>query len=205
MPIEVVLMRHGHSRPNQHRMIVSAVENGAQSQYGLSDSGIAQVRQTTVTLRRYLDETGRVLFIFSSPFSRALETARIVQGAVDVPASRFFVRAELRERFFGSLELQSDACYPAVWEFDRDNRTNPFGAESTDDVWRRVSSLIALVRTIVPATTDAVALFVAHGDTLQIAECTLRGRKPHQHRRIDHLHQAQWRPMPEQKPRPSKL
>lgn len=96
-------MRHGFSVPNERELIVSSLVEGVKAEYGLTEKGRQQARDSAITLLQMLEQQqamfpipgeGTVatsspaavlggatvvpVVIVSSPFSRARETAQIV-------------------------------------------------------------------------------------------------------------------------------
>jgi broad specificity phosphatase PhoE len=191
-------VRHGFSVPNELKVIVSSLDRGVETQYGLAPKGIDQAVQLGHSLARQLAQTGdksRVLMLVS-PFSRAQETAQYAANVLrqrlpQLPLEIHTVE-DLRERFFGDLELQPDSEYDKVWQEDqRGEQRSTYGAEHVDSVWRRVAALIRGVEEDVTAPT--LVLLVAHGDILQITETAFRQLPLKDHRSIPHLHQAECR------------
>ena len=180
-------MRHGHSLANQQRIIVSDPDNGREA-YGLSDLGRRQVADSLARIRE-LDET---TLVFSSDFRRALETARIVHERLGC-GSRPVVDARLRERFFGGLELGSNSGYEQVWREDaRNPDSEPFGAESANQVMRRVTALVVELES---AYRGRNILLVSHGDALQLLQTAFGKQDASRHRLLDHLVTAEIRPL----------
>mmetsp|Transcript_52737 Transcript_52737/g.60613 ORF Transcript_52737/g.60613 Transcript_52737/m.60613 type:complete len:252 (-) Transcript_52737:169-924(-) len=208
-----VIMRHGFSVPNEARRIVSSMELGSRESYGLTPVGQQQAAKSAVLLANSLlrDESltpSRPVVIFSSPFSRALQTANIardtlVKHGVGVQGS-VRVCPQLRERFFGDLDGLSDENYARVWAKDAadgDHQT-AFNAESCLSVWLRVHQLIQLLEACIP--DPSTVILVSHGDTLQITQTAMLRRQGgvdakaalvplSSHRSLEPLMQAEWR------------
>ncbi len=109
----------------------------------------------------------KTIAIYSSPFSRALETAEAIADALGIDAGAVQLDDSLRERFFGeALEGAASSSYGSVWEQDAaDTSVGPSGGESVVDVASRCQSFVDAVR--LRETADVVFL-VSHGDTLSI-------------------------------------
>merc|ERR1711964_97829 len=89
----------------------------------------------------------------------------------------------LRERYFGSLDLQSSTNYPRVWEHDAvsaDHRM--FGVESLMSVIRRTT---AFIRRCERVHKNCIIALVSHGDSLQILQTAFARRDPREHRSLD--------------------
>lgn len=218
------VIRHGFSVPNDKKIIVSSLANGVKPEYGLADKGKQDVASKACSILEKIISTStsipgssisqlQIDFI-SSPFSRTVETAQIIlneentskfsatsnQNDFGKDASRIIFSSlrtdeRLRERDFGSLELEGDDSYHQVWEEDlKEQDTNStFKAESLSSVWNRVKSLVIEEEEktakmfkaknnaqenencdgtsihLAPSIHRAV-VFVAHGDVLQITQ-----------------------------------
>lgn len=161
------------------------------------------MRESARTLRKHLlnvlkPQSSRTVVVVSSPFSRAKETAEIVHAelASDSAIKVFpdvVEDGELRERYFGSLDQQTDDKYPLVWQEDSsDDAHTRFDVESLRSVWRRVRSLVLRLE---DSEEPCIVILVAHGDTLQITQAAFAGMSLCQHRQVPHLKQAEWRNM----------
>lgn len=93
-----IIMRHGFSVPNERELIVSSLVEGVKAEYGLTEKGRQQARDSAITLLQMLQQQQQAtipipaegavatsspaavttVVIVSSPFSRARETAQIV-------------------------------------------------------------------------------------------------------------------------------
>lgn len=180
-------MRHGHSVANQRGIIVSHPDNGCAG-FGLSERGRAQVVDSLQQETR-LDADSIIL---SSDFSRALETAVIVQQTLGCRA-QIETDARLRERNFGELELGPDTAYQSVWQRDAvDPEGNFRDGESANQVMARVSALILELER---RHANATLLLVSHGDALQILQTAFARQPASAHRQLRHLGTAEIRPL----------
>jgi probable phosphoglycerate mutase len=178
------IMRHGQSKANLQGIIISHPENGVHEDYALTELGRAQAN--TSAMNSLL--TSQTI-LYTSDFSRARETAEIVQKILEVP--EIHVSEKLRERHFGNYEKTHSANYHEVWKFDRndpDHMEN--GVESVHSVLKRATSLILEIEKIYQ---DKDILLVAHGDTLQILQTGFLKVSPAQHRSLPHLEVAEIR------------
>jgi len=99
--------------------------------------------------------------IYSSDFSRARETATIVQRVVGAP--EIHLSEKLRERHFGDFEKSDHANYQKVWEFDEQSADhNESNVESINSVLDRAASLVFELEAEYKGKD---ILLVAHGDT----------------------------------------
>lgn len=179
------VMRHGHSLGNQQGIIVSHPQNGCVG-FGLSEQGRDQV-QTSLQTNSSLD-AGTI--IVSSDFNRALESAAIVQQALNSSAP-VETDIRLRERNFGELELGPDSAYQAVWHCDeRDPDSDYRAVESANQVMTRVTGLIVDLE---QRFVNASLLLVSHGDALQILQTAFAGCDASTHRQLQHLQTAEIR------------
>ena len=178
-------MRHGHSLANQQGLIVSDPENGLDG-FGLSPRGREQV-ETSIGQSGLNDQPLRIV---SSDFRRALESAQIALQLLDT-RTELVTDPRLRERFFGELELGTDAAYETVWQRDAVNADHrELGVESASSVMARVTGLVADLEA---EHADETFLLVSHGDALQILLTAFAGLDASTHRNIDHLQTAEIR------------
>lgn len=181
-----LVMRHGHSIANEQGLIVSSPSIGI-DQFGLTETGKLEVRESIVENRILLESIKK---IYASDFLRTRETAEIVASelAVDIEFS-----LDLRERFFGDLDGESNQNYEDVWLADaRDATQKAASVESVQSVARR---LVALVNEIDQQSVDQTCLLVSHGDPLQILLTAAVGHDPSTHRTLQPLATAEIRPL----------
>ncbi len=181
---KILIMRHGHSRANEKGLILSHPDQGVLDDWGLSERGRGQVQKAAAGI-----DPGPGLMVFSSDFSRAVQTARII---CQITGSRFFgTDTRLRERFFGELEGTCHSNYEKVWQGDViDDANRAFGCESPIQVRDRV---LSLVRDLESGYQQKEILLVSHGDTIQILETFFSGVRPGLHRSLPHMDTAQIR------------
>ncbi|KAJ3241333.1 hypothetical protein HDU81_000897 [Chytriomyces hyalinus] len=193
------LVRHGQSNANVQDRICSLPENGTLPSEGLSPVGKEQVSRssTNALLSANLKSDTRIEII-SSDFTRALETAQILQQTLQSNGYKnvtLRIDMRLRERNFGAeLEGKSGATeYERVWAADV-QRIELSGVESPESVLARSFAVVAEVKDA--GDCDAVFL-VAHGDTLQILQSkdVRRGTQIScwDHRSLVHLETAEIR------------
>ena len=179
-------MRHGESMANVRGIIVSDPGTGARADYGLSPRG----REQALVAAKTSGLPGDTV-IFSSDFSRAVETAEVVRDYLGARAVR--VSATLRERYFGDWEGTGTGNYATVWAADAvDPCHRRGGVESACAVLDRVTAFVAGLD---EAYADRDILLVSHGDTLQILQAGFQRISPAGHRELPHLETAEIRRM----------
>ncbi|KAK6253971.1 hypothetical protein QUC31_015691 [Theobroma cacao] len=171
------VLRHGKSIPNEKGVVVSSLENGTRSEYGLASEGVEQAQLAGKLFLKELKEKTIPLSnvrICYSPFARTSHTAEVVASVLNIPfeGPQCKVIEDLRERYFGpSFELLSHDKYSEIWAMDeKDPFTRPEGGESVDDVASRLASAMA---TMESEYQGCVILVVSHGDPLQILQTIL--------------------------------
>lgn len=176
--------RHGHSRANEADVIISTVEAGCLPEWGLTDLGRQQADAAGEALLAALGVFDPERFlVFTSPFSRATETALQAASHLEVGFKdpRWQRAAELRERFFGAHEGKGTGHYEDVWAEDgRDVGTAPRGGgESVADVAARLRGFIEGLEARYEGHN---ILLVSHGDALSVLAAVLLGTDLRQHR-----------------------
>lgn len=167
-------MRHGISFPLHEGVIVSNPINGTLPKWGLMPVG----REASLESVQESDLTSDVL-IYTSHFSRAIETAEIAQDTLGT--APIIITELLRERCFGELELTSSENYGEVWGRDTDDPNhNCYGAESVNEVLER--TIGRLLIDLEGRHTGEKILLVSHADPLQIMQAWFRGIVPRLHR-----------------------
>lgn len=175
------VLRHGRSEANEEGIILSNPSDGVKS-YGLTEEGRAQVLKSVREFTERSDFSDD-LFIFSSDFKRAYETALIVSENTEI--RNITVEKRLRERFFGEFDKKSDSNYKIVWEHDEaDNGKDFFSVESVYSVQERTSLLITDIESRI---SGKFVILVSHGDALQILQTAFLKVSPCTHRKLTHL------------------
>lgn len=184
------ILRHGHSLANEQDMIVSAPANGTDA-YGLSPTGTREVETAIKNAMENRLFGPNPITIYSSPFLRAVNTARITALHLDVQTIVFDSR--LRERFFGDFELKKSDNYQTVWDDDSvDPHHQRWNVESTAQVLSRTTSLVSELER---AGSGKTYILVTHGDPGQILETGFRNMESSEHRSLDPLTTAELREM----------
>ena len=147
MTTELYLVRHGETDWNQQRRIQGLTD------IPLNDTGRMQAHATGRLLaRRRWDG------VFSSPLSRALETAEIVAGELGLPVPQTI--DALVERNYGDAEgmnfVDIERKYP--------DRASVPGQESREDVVARV---LPALHELAAAHPDQALVVVSHGGAIR--------------------------------------
>lgn len=180
------VMRHGQSKANLLKIIVSHPENGLKDEYALTDLGKEQARESAKQSLLTADTV-----IYSSDFSRALQTAKIVREILG--AEPVHVTKLLRERHFGDWEKKDHKHYHGVWHFDQHNADHEKeGVESVNSVLDRMTNLILQLE---KEYQNKNILLVSHGDCLQILQTGFQKIDSSKHRSLTHLKMAEIREM----------
>ncbi|MCK5736906.1 MAG: histidine phosphatase family protein [Spirochaetaceae bacterium] len=178
-----LLMRHGYSLANQEGLIISNPEEGIEH-WGLASGADKGIRKS-LDGWNLLNET----IIFSSPFKRAVETARYT--ASHLLSGNIKIIPALRERFFGLYDKTKDDNYNRVWLDDIDNPDNhKNGVESPEEVSRRLIELIIETDRLY---TGKTIILVSHGDPLNILLTYYSGMSVDRHRDIKSMKTAELR------------
>jgi len=168
-----IAMRHGLAAPNKEGLIVSHTDNGVLPEYGLVAEGIEQARESA----RAADLPEDIVVV-TSPFSRAYQTAEVLYRVAN--ADEFIVDYRLRERGFGSMEMQSAELYHEVWARDAENGTHRYrGAEPLFEIADRQHDAIAEYE---QKFAKRVIVLVGHKDPLNVLKARLWGESLRKHR-----------------------
>ena len=166
--IRILLARHGQTEWNAQRRFQGKTD------VPLNESGLNEARMLAVRLKNWPVDA-----IYTSPFSRALETAKIVSD-LNVNAVRLEVRSELEEMSFGNWEKLSvhDVAknFPGRYEAWKDDPSKvvPPGGESFEDVVKRVKPVLDDILN----REDREVLIVAHGGVIRAIVVLLLGLSP---------------------------
>lgn len=178
------LMRHGESKANAAKVIVSSLARDASGDYGLTARGREQAAESVVK-----SGLPQGTLIFTSDFSRARETAEIVREHLKAP--NVTVTEALRERYFGDFDGTDTANYETVWASDQQGRTE-WDVEPVTAVLDRTTAFVARLDRQYHGRD---ILLVSHGDALQILQAGFIKLDPGYHRGIKHLQTAEVRPV----------
>lgn len=207
------VIRHGQSTANTRKVVVSDPKVGLIG-YGLTDEGKRQIEESA---RKFLHKlkvrrlqlanvvgekeaavklsmdniTKNNSIVLSSDFKRALETAEIFAKSVKLNPPK--KAKALRERFFGNYDMREGDIYPSVWDRDAmDYAQTDNGVESVASVLHRSTKLVKIVESMHKGKN---VFLVAHGDIGQILQTGFHKMDPRQHRKIQHLENAEIREM----------
>ena len=157
----IFLIRHGQSIANQEKIIVSHPDHGVNG-YGLTSKGSNQARRAGKELLK----TAQDPIIISSNFARAKQTADDIRKALNCD---HILAEELRERYFGELELKDHSYYHKVWEKDRNDFTHTtWNVESQQNILNRIELFWQKYNQLAEKHD---LILVSHGDTLRVMEC----------------------------------
>ena len=148
--------------------------------HGLTPKGRDQARLAGQELLDAIGGIERVnsLFVYSSNFTRARQTAKevvdsirgLTNANVPVPVT---ITPALRERWFGKLDNTIITNYNLVWPADlRDAACIAYDVESVDQVCLRLRVLILELE---QQHAGAAIALVSHADTLQILQTYVAG------------------------------
>ena len=181
-------MRHGESLANQRGIIVSHACN-AMDEFGLTPRGAQQA--ANAALASSLDKTlDQATIIFSSDYRRARETAEIAASVLKVKR-KIEYSTLLRERNFGSWELQSDKHYAEVWSQDAENPSLVRNdVESVQSVANRTD---VFLQSLEDRFHNQTILLVGHGDVLQILSAVQQNMQAQFHRSMAAIGNAEIR------------
>lgn len=174
-------MRHGESQANRQGLICSSPDN-ALDEFGLTAKGAEQVMHTALNTR-----LGTDTLLVTSDFRRARESAEIMKSVLSCTTSTI-LEPLLRERNFGSLELEDHSNYDSIWQNDVKDPENSFnGVETVGSVLKRgLSTIQKLERNYLNQTI----LMVGHGDVLQILLSHHHNVNPRFHRSLSSMGNA---------------
>lgn len=181
------VLRHGRSKANEASIIISTMKNGIKPEYGLADAGKQQAEAAGQLLLQQLQQQGVPLSavrVYTSPFSRTVETASIAAAAAGLDPAAIQVTPLLRERCFGSkLELTCHDNYCPAWDGDAaDPGSKPCGCQDGESVREVSARMQQLFQELEQQHEGQHVLLVSHGDTLSILQATFHGTDLAQHR-----------------------
>ena len=183
------VLRHGQSKANVAKIILSHPKEGKKEKYTLTFEGENQVRKSVEGAKKEKLLDGKTI-IYSSPFSRCKKTAEIAKEVLGVKYEILF-DDRLRERWFGDLEKTSNSGYQKVWDIDKENpKHKEFNVESAKEVQERT---VSLIKELEKKYKNKNILLVSHGDTLHIMHTGFHKKSPAVHRELKHLETAEIR------------
>jgi broad specificity phosphatase PhoE len=179
-------LRHGYSVSNDKGIICSTIENGTLPEFGLLPEGMKQIATTAEALSDIVN-IGKAI-IFTSPFTRALQSALITKQVLGLPHYSFFVSDKLIERNFKSLELESSVLYESVWTADNNGEMSE-GVESCIEVSIRISDFVDMCESRFDCKDIIV---VSHGDVIMISRTLFLSISPFRHRDFPYIKNAEY-------------
>ena len=147
------LMRHGETDMNRQRRLQGQIN------CALNENGLAEAKETAKLLRN-----AGISFteIYSSPLSRAMDTAAAVSGGVPVIAEPLIM-----EMSFGRYEgVEYSSLGEELWSFihDPENIPAPEGVETKDSITSRTGQFL---RRVISDGKEGNVLAVTHGIALR--------------------------------------
>ncbi len=181
-----IAWRHGESEANVRGYIASTTKTGVGA-CRLTKRGSMQVRESAL---RFKEQTplDREVLILTSPFSRCVMTAHVIQDVFGLKVC--YSRDKLRERNFGLLDGGSAEAYQRIWDADMRGMVPPHGVESLGSIIHRMTEVIWHVE---QNHTHVLVILVSHADPLHILQTAFERRESHEHRTIPYLGNAEWR------------
>lgn len=177
------LLRHGQSTANVAGIISSARSLAYSEKHGLTEVGYQQGKSSAeqlVSLIKQQSKPGDKIVFVSSPFARALQTAKAcVDGLeesflheldeLDLELSTDIqMEDRLMERYFGRLDGEAIYTYAYVWPVDKFNTTHT--AFDTESVAAVATRLNRIVEDQESKFSNAHIVWTSHADVLQIAQ-----------------------------------
>lgn len=168
MSVEIFIARHGQNEDN-----VNGILNGHRD-LPLTELGRQQARELGESIKKLGLKFDAV---YSSPLSRALETAEIVASVSDLPSPKVYDR--LIERDFGVMTgepvNQIEAmCSPDIIKTEIITYfIAPEGAETFPQLVERGREIINQIRTW---HSEGKVLLVCHGDIGKMIYCAATGK-----------------------------
>ncbi len=154
--IRILFTRHGQTDWNVQMKIQGQIE------IPLNETGISQAK----TLHDQLLHE-KIDLVFSSPLSRALDTAKLAIGKRDIPIIQ---DDRLLEEYYGELEGASRLDNP-VYTKQRNSFFKRYpGGESYLDVYARIASFFQDLKKNYDGKVETV-LIVAHGGMSRVVNC----------------------------------
>lgn len=155
----IYLMRHG-ADPDDRL--------GGWSNYGLTETGIQQVKEAVAQLKNKGIEQ-----IYASDLARAKETAAIIAAELDLDVSYL---PQFREgnngELAGMLKSKARKKYPGVYWNTLDWTQSWAGGESPEQFFLRIKKAWQEFKTMV---TDKNVLLVSHGGVMNVILCLENG------------------------------
>ncbi len=166
--MEVYLARHGETAKNHEKRL-----QGQRIDESLNEQGVEHAHEVA----RKVQEMGlRIERIYTSRLKRAHETAEIIAQELNIPLE---VLDGIEERDFGSMSGKTWQEMDEITgrntkeeDFGLQYDYSPYdGGESVDDVRRRLSTAMDIVR----SKGDEGVLFVTHGGIVRLLKYQVTG------------------------------
>ncbi|MEX2404984.1 MAG: histidine phosphatase family protein [Candidatus Paceibacterota bacterium] len=155
--MKIIAVRHGETIHNKKRRVM-----GSRIDSPLTEEGRREAEEQVERIRKE-EPTA----LYSSPLTRALQTAEILSKALDLPIT---IRDGLKERDVGSLsgatytEMAKKAGLKNPEEIPYD--FTPFGGESSEEVAQRVTKFLNYVHE--KHSADPAILVITHAHIIRM-------------------------------------
>ncbi len=155
--MKLYLVRHGQTDWNIDHRIQGSTD------IPLNDTGIKQAEELAKQLKGKQFDA-----IYSSPLTRARQTAQILTGRDDL-----ILDEDLRERYFGELEGKHVDWSQIGDDLDRRLNLKVYGMEPVNDMLARTNRFVERIKS--QYGPDVEILIVAHGGILRILHYSIVG------------------------------
>lgn len=175
-----LILRHGYSKGNKERKFTG------QQDVPLDEIGVAQAESAA----KYILENFKIDSIYSSPLSRAYNTAKPVADALSLPINTVEDIKEIDVGVWEGMRVVDIAeQYPEEFELYSTNvgLARPVGGESYLELAERVSKAFAQIAQENPGKTVLVA---THGGVIRALRYAWLGYTPEQLQSIPHVTNA---------------
>jgi broad specificity phosphatase PhoE len=183
---QYILLRHGQSISNINDIVISTIENGVKSEYGLTKLGVEQITITAKNLAQKFSLEN--IIIITSPFKRTVESALIIKDLLKVKNENIAISTNLVERNFSRYELQKNDIYEEIWENDSNHKDSD-GVESCQNVFNRIKSFIEYTEN---SFKNKIIIVISHGDTIMIARTYFENNSPYNQRNFPYINNAEY-------------
>jgi len=153
---KIIVLRHGQALHN----IEDTLSSDLAEKWSLTDFGKIQAHQAALKLKQ---EEKIIHFIFSSPFPRTKQTAKIISQEVGIQDIQIDDR--LREPFFGEMEGKTYRELFSLFPNPRDallSGPGPPGGESGAVILKRVGDFLSDIAAS-PKYKGRTILIITHG------------------------------------------
>ena len=165
----ILLIRHGKTPGNAEKRYI-----GRRTDEPLSAEGIEEAERLKVRLKEMPEPGAAGIRVFTSPMTRAVQTAEILFGNAEITKIK-----ALEEMDFGEFEGKNSSemeTFPAYRDWIRSGGREPFpGGESRDAFVRR--SFEGFLSILDRCKEEETAAVVCHGGTIMAVMMSLTGEE----------------------------